>query len=338
MKFLVIQTGKLGDMVCTTPVFRAIRRAYPDASLSVAGNALNKEILRGNPYITEYFDIKGVDVSVLRNRRFDAAILLTPNAPVARMLVMARISRIIVPQVVGGYSPYMSFSYRFWSLFATRVPHRMHHYAPGEYLRMLVPLGIETSDTRKELFVDEEVQKKIDSRLARHGVPKVAIAPRAGNKIKEWPLEYFHTVAKALVERGAYVVIVGGPGDKGAGQAVSEGLSNTGVWDATGELSVEELKATVRRMNLFVSADTGPIYIAEAFNVPTLDIVGPVDEREQPPIAPPRHIVIVPERDKPQLHIMNARVYDATEARRQAEAVKPERVLSAIDDLLAAVG
>ena len=36
-------------------------------------------------------------------------------------------------------------------------------------------------------------------------------------------------------------------------------------------------------VHLFISVDTGPIYIAEAFNVPTVDIVGPVDENVQPP-------------------------------------------------------
>ena len=50
-----------------------------------------------------------------------------------------------------------------------------------------------------------------------------------------------------------------------------------------GLFSLDELKALIQRLSLFISVDTGPIYIAEAFDVPTIDIIGPMDENEQPP-------------------------------------------------------
>ena len=83
-----------------------------------------------------------------------------------------------------------------------------------------------------------------------------------------------------------------------------------------------------------MSVDRGPLYIAEAFGVPTVDIVGPVDEREQPPIDV-RHVVVVPEgRRRAELHVMNGRVYDAAEARRQVVAISVEQVTRSIDELM----
>jgi ADP-heptose:LPS heptosyltransferase len=97
--------------------------------------------------------------------------------------------------------------------------------------------------------------------------------------------------------------------------------------------SLEELKAAIQRLDLFTSADTGPLYIAEAFNVATVDIIGPIDEREQPPIGP-RHKVVVAPRQRPQLSVMNARIYDVREARRQVDTITIPMVEAAIEELL----
>ena len=108
------------------------------------------------------------------------------------------------------------------------------------------------------------------------------------------------------------------------------------IIDASEQMSLDELKALIARATLFVSVDTGPLYIAEAFDVPTVDIVGPVDERVQPPTGP-RHTVVVPLRERAQLYIMNARVYDEVEARRQTESISVEQVCAAIDTLIQTV-
>jgi ADP-heptose:LPS heptosyltransferase len=333
MKVLVLQSGKLGDMVCTTPVFRALKEAK--AAVLVAGDALNAEVLRGNPNIENYFDIATLTAADLRREAIDTAVLLNPNPRLLKMLLRARIPKIIVPKVVGGFSPYMSLSYRLWSLCATRMPHRMGHYAPQEYLTMLSALGISSTDTRKDIVIDPIAQQKADELLAPYPqARKVAIAPGAGNKIKEWPPEKFNEVAKALAEQGALVVLIGAGADKTLAQIVASGVSPQNVFDTTGRLSIEELKGVIKRMDLFVSADTGPIYIAEALGIATVDIVGPMDEREQPPKGPRNLVVTAPGAREPQLHIMNARVYDGEKARQQIEAISTRQVLDAIHTLL----
>jgi len=101
----------------------------------------------------------------------------------------------------------------------------------------------------------------------------------------------------------------------------------------TGRINIDELKAVVARLDLFISADTGPIYIAEAFQVPTVDIVGPVDEKEQPLIGL-RNLIVVAKRKRPELKVMNARFYNEEEARRQVEEIKLEKVINKFEELL----
>lgn len=106
------------------------------------------------------------------------------------------------------------------------------------------------------------------------------------------------------------------------------------VVDTVGQLSIEELKALIAHLTLVVAPDTGAIYIAEALGIPTVDIVGPVDEREQPPIGP-IHEVVVPPRIRPELFVMDARSYNMAEVTRQLMATTVPMVTEAVDRLLA---
>ncbi len=332
MRIGVMQLSKLGDMVCTTPVFRALKQKYPDAKIVVIGNVVNDALLRGHPHVDEYVVWRSRNLAELS---LDVVILTSPSAEAVAAAYLAGIPAIVCPRIEGGTSPYETSVYKLLRRLAVATPHRMGHYAPQEYLTMLRVLGISSTDTRKELAVDPSAQKKVETLLSAYPQKlKIGIAPGAGNKIKEWPPEHFNVLAHDLVTKhGALVVLVGAGTDAPLADIAARGLPKENVLNTIGSLSVEELKALVGRMSLFVSADTGPIYIAEALNVPTVDIVGPVDEREQPPILPPRHVVVVPDRERAQLFVMDARSYDAAEARRQAESIKPPRVLEAIETL-----
>ena len=42
------------------------------------------------------------------------------------------------------------------------IPHKMRHYAPREYLRLLEPIGIFTEDTTKHLSFSSEAKNSIE--------------------------------------------------------------------------------------------------------------------------------------------------------------------------------
>lgn len=54
-KILVIRRDNIGDLVCTTPAFAALRTLYPDAEIGALVNSYNAEVLRGNPSIDRVF-------------------------------------------------------------------------------------------------------------------------------------------------------------------------------------------------------------------------------------------------------------------------------------------
>lgn len=340
-KILIVQNAKLGDMVCTTPMFRAIKKRYPEAKLWVVGDALNREILVGNPDVDEY-RVCGSDVyqiaRELRKQRFDFGCVTGPDLKGLAVLILAGVHAVVAPRVEGGRS-LQTRTYRVLKWFVIQKSHRMGSYAPREYLRLLEPLNIFTEDTTKHLFFSEEAGQRVRNFIENQRIEKgqiiVGVSPSAGNKIKQWPLERFAAVIDYLVNRHkAKVFVIGGRRDEEQVREVMELVTASGVVNTLNRFSIEELKAFISNLDLFISVDTGPIYIAEAFGVATVDIVGPMDENEQPPRGS-RHRVVVPERREPALHIMNAREYDFAEARRQAEAISVESIVRVVDELLA---
>lgn len=336
---VVIQNMKMGDMVCTTPLFNALKKNSTGVRVVVCGDAVNEELLKGHPSVDRYIRFVHADIPsvihALKSESIDVGLTPGPDALAVAVLALSGARSIVAPRVMGGESPYEGRWYKLLRRFVITATHTMGMYAPREYLRLLEPLSIHTDDTSKTLHVSNESDAKASTILGEHSF-FVGISPAAGNKIKQWPAERFARVADFLVEQhGARIVVFGSKGDS---EEIDTMLRSMNHRDAAielrGKAGIEELKAVSKRLSLFISADTGPIYIAEAFGVPTVDIVGPVDEREQPPHGP-QNVVLVPEPPRvPQLHVLDARSYDPVEARRQAESVSVERVIEAVDTLL----
>lgn len=348
MRILIAQSAKLGDMVCTTPMFRAAKQRYPDSCLFVMGSAANKELLAGNPYIDEYLVFpqhnSGVR-AILREKKIDVVIMTAPNPGLLWELLRCRVKKIIVPKIVGGVSPYATKTYRLLSRFATRVPIQFRGYMPREYVGLLAPLGVPSDDVRKELAVSHEAVLRVTDMLAQKGYdPKkdfiVGIAPSTGaNKIKAWGPERFAQVANYLSEKhNAALVIIAAKGEHEDAERMRRALEpGVRCLDLTGKLSIEELKALILLLSLYISSDTGPIHIAEAFDIPSVDVLGAVAEHHTVLDNERHRTVFAAGRGEPALHTMSASVYDPVEVRRQTDMVTVGMVTAEVEALLSTI-
>ena len=56
---MVVPTGKLGDVVCATPVLHAIRTYLPKVRIIVAGNTkLHRALLSNSGLVDDYIDLE----------------------------------------------------------------------------------------------------------------------------------------------------------------------------------------------------------------------------------------------------------------------------------------
>lgn len=342
-KILAVQLAKLGDMVCTTPVFSGLKEKYPDVILFVLGDSVNKELLAHNPDVSGYIIWnKNFEKTrrVLESEKFDFALLIGPSPAALALLYLSGIPHIVAPVLGGGYSPLQTRSYRFLTRLVDTRPHMVGHYAPREYLRLLEAIDIYSENTAKKLsysrFGKEKAIEFYEKNKIKIGSDfVVGIFPSTGYKIKLWGREKFARVAVWLWEKhNAKIVLIGSEADR---KEIEEFLSfipkEIDLANAFNAFNVDELKAAISMISLLISVDSGPIYIAEAFGVPTVDIVGPMNDLDQPPRGP-RNRIVKAERKKPAISIANTREYDEKEAERQSRDISAEMVINEVEKLI----
>ena len=65
-RILVTRTDRIGDLVLTTPVFKALREKFPKAWIAALVFLEHREVVEGNPYLDEVvlYDKGGCEKSV----------------------------------------------------------------------------------------------------------------------------------------------------------------------------------------------------------------------------------------------------------------------------------
>lgn len=332
---VLVSTLKMGDTVCMTPLFRAIKEVYPHARVTVVGDAIHKALLEHHPNVDEVLIFNQKDwwtcARHIKRLRASHGVMIDPNPYGLAMLLLAGLP-VCTPAIVG-YSPYATRTYRLLSRAASTMPLTIKAYVPREYLRLLEPLGIVTSDTTKTLGHGEAADTEASVLLENHPRPWVGYLPSAGHQAKCWePARFRAVIEHTLTTHGGTAFVFGAAPDASIVDAVINPSDERILHLETNTLDL--LKAVVSKLDLVVGVDTGPIYIAEAYKVPTVDIVGPVDENVQPPKGP-CHAVVTPHGPRtPQLFILNSRQYDVAEVKRQLDDTRVEDVIAAIDSLM----
>lgn len=332
---LIIQRAKIGDLVCTTPLIRAF--AEHGDRVSVLCNHWSAPVLEHLPFIHEI--ILSDDVSFqgifglpclaiqLFLRRFDVCIVSVPGSTNALLSIWTA-----APLSVATSTKYQGIFETIITRFHShRVVMLRGMRTFDHYMRLAAAAGVEAVSYRHDYIVTPTEAKWAEQWLqnnAQSSAPKVMLALSAGNRIKEWPLERFAEVGARLQKHGFTVIFSSNNREKTA-QACSL-LPRENVLDAGG-LSLRELAAIISLVDLFVSVDTGPLYIAHALGIPVIDIIGPVDPSEQPPISSAKTVLVLPPPPiTPSSFVLKPLRKESSAQRRALDETTVDHVMTAI--------
>ncbi|WP_342590453.1 glycosyltransferase family 9 protein [methane-oxidizing endosymbiont of Gigantopelta aegis] len=113
--------------------------------------------------------------------------------------------------------------------------------------------------------------------------PLLGINPGASyGSAKRWYPEEFAKVAAALACQYD-IIIFGGPNEIDIAADIEEGLKKSGVenyQNLAGKTSVDELIDAITGLDLMITGDSGPMHLAAAFQVPTVTVFGPTQDKE----------------------------------------------------------
>lgn len=338
---VVPQLTRIGDIVCSTPVFKALATAQMPYEVTVLVSKKAAGIIRHNPhihrilYLEDYkYRLWALVLEVAR-LRFVAGVSLSGTAFSSLLFFYGLIPTRI--KLVQEERPPAEVLTDFMATHPMR--YRNHTFLPAFYLTLLKHLGIREASLAKDVIVMPESRAKVGAFLSDQGVadgePLVGISITAGNKIKEWGDRNFLILAQKLIEQfKVKIVVLGGPGDKERIDALITSSEVPESIIAAHTFSLEDLPALIARLSLYIAVDTGPIYIAHALRIPLIDIVGPVDPREQPP-QDERSLLVVPSPGIQPSSFVFKRPGEPEEHMQALASITPNHVFAAVAKLMA---
>jgi heptosyltransferase-2 len=290
-RFLVIETGFVGDVLVTTPALRAIRRACPDCSITALIRPASGIVLVGNPNVSRLLPLGKEDrsgpmavlrvASWIRAQRFDAAFIFRPSFRSA-----------LLP-ALGGVPVRAGLSSEGRGLFLThRAPFVREESEVRKHLKVVGLVGIPPAGQELEMFLTEEEREEAARLLrAAPGRPLVAIHPGANWPVRRWPAERFAELGDRIVgECGAKVAYLAGPADTRTIAAVRRWYRSHGREEPTvlEPPNVRVLAAVFESADVAVTNDSGPLHIASAVGSQSVFIHGPTLV-ERAHLPDPRH-------------------------------------------------
>lgn len=148
------------------------------------------------------------------------------------------------------------------------------------YLRIVDALGINRSLDAPVLLVTDDEDEKFDEKFADVKKPYCVFVTGAQyGPSKCWPHEHFSELADNIVEKyGMKIYMLPGKNEEGLARKVREGAKNKDSIEIK-SMNVRDLKVCLSRASFVVSNDTGPRHISAALSVPTIVLLGPMDDR-----------------------------------------------------------
>ncbi len=321
-KILVIKLADLGDVLTATPALRALRSAYPDARIDLLLTHHTQAVMEYSNLVDSlipcdnfrFFSLKDALkpgllkegwalLKQLRRQKYDAVLVLHHLSTKAGALKYAAIARASGAKIIAGLKP----PGRRGNLLTHAVPDKGFgaQHEIDYWLAVAALFGASSGNRQMELPVspaDEDWAKQLISMLQSHPLtrppshlptrspahpltrPLVVIHPGSGgfSAARRWRAENFAAVADALSEKGSQIILVGTQDD--GVDAVQRAMSRPAL-NLSGQTTLHQLAALLRRADLFIGGDSGVTHIAAASGAPVIAIFGPTNAAAWGPVG-----------------------------------------------------
>lgn len=288
MKILVIRRDNIGDLVCTTPLFAALRQHYPNARIDALVNSYNGPVLAGNPdldhvYVySKYKHVAGRQSRIvwlrdrlallwqLRRQKFDLIILAKSSFDQHGL----RFARQIGGRKILGFAPVNGKS----ADLDIAVPE-----GPGEHeheveliFRLLPPLGIRTSPGPLKVAPVCAAEATAQEPIALH------ISAREAER--QWPIEKWTALTRQLLaETSMPVMLLWAPGSQNDPAHPGDDELAAALLDALNETerqrvlprptrTLPELVTALSEARLLICCDGGALHIAAGLGKPVVGL------------------------------------------------------------------
>jgi len=276
-RILVITLSNVGDIILTTPVIKALTKAFPASRIDMMVGPQGKEIFERDPAIFKLI-IYDKHMPISDKRR------LQLKLKKLKYDLVVDIRNTVFPILIGP-------KYRTPTI--RKYPSSLTH-RKKRHMYLLKTLGIDGMDEESYIYVPKEDEEYIDSLLKIENIaaPIVVINAGAKSHLKRWTREGFAEVSDRLIsECGASVIFVGKKEDQ---DMVNDIIAKTkqGTHNFTDKTNVRQLAGLLKRAKLVITNDSAPLHLSCAVGAKVLAIFGPTDPRKYGPTGEYDEVIV----------------------------------------------
>lgn len=287
-KILIVNLGGIGDVLLSTPALRALKNNFPQAQISILVVPRVYEIVKGLSYIDNIFIFyKGYSpislfknfftLLALRKRHFDLLLNMRTIVSEKSARKIKFLINIIHPKLKVGRDTDGRGNF-----FDLKIPetYKGQKYEMAYDIETVEALSAEVADRSIDFKVDNASIEKIEKILEKEGIYRddllIGIHP-GGRNSRRWPLENFSQVIAEIYKKISCKFVITGGKDEVSLVAKLVKMTNPKVINLANQLNIRELGALIKRCNLYISNDTGPMHIAAILEAPLIAIFGAGD-------------------------------------------------------------
>lgn len=297
-RIAVLRALYLGDLLCAVPAFRALRRRFPAAEITLIGLPWAADLVARLPYIDRLLPFPGY--AGITEAAYDPArtadFMAAARAAGYDLALQMHGDGSITNGFVAELGARTSLGYRRGAdeRLRSTLPYRSDEHEIQRWLRLVDVLGAPIDDWSLEFPIraDEHAQAAALLDQAASDRPLIGVHAGAKDAARRWPPERFAALADTLAEQtGARIVLTGGASEREITRAVSDQMRSPAL-DLAGQTDLGTFAAVLSRLDLLVTNDTGASHLAAATGTQSVVLFGPTRPEHWAPLDRQRHCVI----------------------------------------------
>jgi heptosyltransferase I len=336
LKILLLKPSSLGDVIHALPVLRLLRLHFRDAEIFWWIDSALAPLIEGDP------DLNGIirferkrwgkpqhwpemlrSIGGMRAQKFDLVIDLQSLLRSAAFAWLAR------GKFLAGLDDPREGANGFYDLAVPRKD--FHTHAVDWYLSVLTALKIPVHKNFIWLPERKEIADDVKRKWFSEPSTLILLQPGARWENKRWPAEHFSALVCTLEKKfpAARFAVLGGKDDAPLGETIFAAAPEK-VLNLCGKTSLPEMIEVVRRGDLLITNDTGPMHVAAALGKPLLALFGPTAPERTGPYGQLPNVLRHP---LPCAPCMSSECHFA-QPRECLRALTPETVLRRVQAIL----
>jgi lipopolysaccharide heptosyltransferase I len=297
LKILILKPSSLGDVVQALPVLRLLKCHLPVSRIHWWIDSGLAPLLEGDP------DLEGIvrferkrwasprhwpemfrSIRWLREQRYDWVIDLQCLARSGAFAWLAN------GKLLMGLDEVREGARGFYDISVRRAS--FHTHAVDWYLGVLPQLGVPVHNGFTWLPERPEVAAAVTTKWHPNGSRWIALQPGARWQNKRWPAEHFAELTRRLAAElsGVRFAVIGGAQEQPLAEVICRAVPDRCL-NLAGTTSLPELIEWLRRCDLLVTNDTGPMHVAVALGKPVVALFGPTEPRRTGPYGQLSHVL-----------------------------------------------